>query len=836
MKIGVDLKPFFTGSKYRGIGTYSRELIKKLTNLDNHVEYHFLNMYTEYDNDPEMNEKCFLHNYFTGPKIVDVGEQQLFRNENIENYREAQVKHFLQQSDIDVMLFTSPNEYGNLYKKEWFSEVFTVGILYDLIPLLFPEQCLFNKVYSKDYNESLEFIKSLDLLLAISQSAKEDAVRLLGIPEEKIEVIYAGIDEDFKKLPKVNIQKLKSKYNITDSFILFAGGIDFKKNIEGLIQAYTKLGKSIINRYQLVIVGKLSDDLVEKFLEIAKNNGVENRVLCIGFVPKQDLIELYNVAEMLVFPSLYEGFGLPVIEAMACGTRVVTSNCSSLEEIANGHATLVNPKSVKSITKGILEVINHPIESLTLAEMSIDYALGFTWDKVANLTFSAINNKYVRKEKRSNYQFEIDDNILIKIAALYADKGETFSYDMMNKLAKEMLGVQNESALPILKGNVRVLYDVTVVREWLEAKYSTGIGRVCSELYKELSQLANVVPIHVEGSKNKFKIRRVSMKDYKIIDEEISISEKDIYFMPELHLREIQVAKNHPRARIFREKGVKSYAVLYDLLPLQFPHYFESKTAGSFHDYVVEMLENYDGILTDSKAVADDLIQYYHDKVKIELNHTVSIGYFHLGKNSFTKTNKDCCSIVLKNFFEQDIPIFFMLGTIEPRKGHELVLNVFEKLWQEQKSYKLCIIGHMGWNMNKFIERLKNHSEINNRLLFVEAATDAEVSYAYQNSSVLIQASAGEGFGLPLIEAGEYNLPLLCSDIPVFHEVTEDNAIFFDRNNEESLEKMIEECVEKLDKDMMPSSKEIKGEKWSNVASKVNKMIINETDWYSQIK
>ncbi len=837
MKIGIDLKPFYTGSKYRGIGTYSRELVKELIKQEENIEYHMLNLYAEYDDDPKMNHKCVLHNYYNGPQIVDVGEKQLFRDKRLDCYREAQVRHFLQQSNVDIMFFTSPNEYGNMYKKEWFSDVFTVGILYDLIPLLFPEQCLFDKKYSNDYMESLEFIKSLDLLLAISESAKDDAIKLLGIPEEKIKVIYAGIGQDFKKLIKVDIHKLKSKYNIIDSFIMFAGGIDFKKNLEGLIRAYAKLGKNLTNRHQLVIVGKLSQDLTDNLLEISRREGVEGRVLCIGFVPKEDLVELYNIAEMLVFPSLYEGFGLPVIEAMACGTRVVTSNCSSLKEIAEGHAVLVNPKSVKSISKGMLEVINNPVERLNIAEKSIEYALGFTWEKVARLTIEFIQNQFISSNKeKKNYSFKIEDTLLRNISNLYAENGERFSREMMETIAYQMLCIKNESELPVVRGNVRILYDISVVIEWLRGKYSTGIGRVCIELYKELSKLINVIPISIARTKGKVIINKVSLNSFEILNEEIIVSNGDIYFMPELHLRGVHVPENYPYGEFFREKGIRCYAILYDLLPLQFPEYFEEKTANHFHSYVVELMENYDGILSDSKAVSDDLINYNREKINKSLKHPVDIGYFHLGQNSFIDTERVSGNRMLQDFFDVENPVFYMLGTIEPRKGHEIVLHAFEKIWEEGKEYKLCIMGHVGWNMTNFVQKLKHHSEIGNRLLFLEAATDDEVLFAYENSSALIQASAGEGFGLPLIEAGHYGLPIICSDIPVFHEVTEGYALFFDRNNVNNLIEVINEFIEKSENETVPSSREIKGEKWRDVAIKVYNMVVNKAQWYEQIK
>ena len=162
MKIGIDLKPFFSGSKYRGIGMYSREIIAEMLKAERDVEYHFLNFYGDYTVDPVMNQKSFLHKYYTGPKIMDVGEKQLFDNDLTIEIIEKSVKHFLNQSDIDVMLFTSPNEYGNFYKIEWFKEVYTVGILYDLIPMIFPEQCLFDPVYKANYEKSKEIIKNLE--------------------------------------------------------------------------------------------------------------------------------------------------------------------------------------------------------------------------------------------------------------------------------------------------------------------------------------------------------------------------------------------------------------------------------------------------------------------------------------------------------------------------------------------------------------------------------------------------------------------------------------------------------------------------------------------------
>ena len=282
MNIGIDLKPFFSGSKYRGIGMYSRELISEILKNGKDMKYHFLNLYGDYLGDPVINQQSFLHQYYTGPKILDVGEKQLFDNNLTEEIIEKSVKHFLEQSKIDIMLFTSPNEYGNLYNAEWFKNVHTVGILYDLIPMIFPEQCLFDPVYKANYEKSIEFIKNLDLLLAISESAKNDAIKLLGIDENKIVVIHAGINQEFGKLEKIEYKKIKEKYNISKPFILFAGGIDFKKNIEGLIEAYSLLPTNIKSRYQIIITGKMAEETRNHFIKVSEKYNCKSEIRVSG--------------------------------------------------------------------------------------------------------------------------------------------------------------------------------------------------------------------------------------------------------------------------------------------------------------------------------------------------------------------------------------------------------------------------------------------------------------------------------------------------------------------------------------------------------------------------
>lgn len=831
MKIGIDLKPFSTGSKYRGIGHYTRELIRELLDQgDQETEFHFLNLYQEYNGDPKLDGRCKLYQYPMGPRIVDVGERQLFRDPRTKIVIEGAVRHFIEKSRIDVMFFTSPTEYGNMYDHIWFQDVFTVGILYDLIPLIFPQQCLCDPDFEKDYRRSTDFLKGLDLLLAISQSAKDDAVRLLGIPQEKIVVIYAGIDRAYRKLQKVNVRMLKSKYGISDPFIMFAGGIDFKKNIEGLITAYAKCGKQVTDRYQLVVVGKAEQQILDRYSKIAKDEGVEGRVICTGYIPKADLIRMYNVTELFTFPSLYEGFGLPVIEAMACGARVLTSNTSSLKEIAQGYATLVAPGSVRSIAKGMREILDHPVVSIKRAENSVDYAKSFQWKSVAQRTRMAILDRWKPHEKKE-YKFEVTRQMARDIARLYTEEGILFDQEEQQDLADLLIMIQNHEPIKSYDLNHRILFDMTVVHEWIKSGYITGIARVSNELYKAMKKKMLVIPVIVQAQKDTVQCSELSTDTYQIINKNIKLLKTDLFLMPEIQIRGIHVSVKHPYARLFQKTGIKTYAVIYDILPLKMPQYFEKKTSMRFGTYIEEIINNYDGILCDSHCVADDVIHYCKN-YGVTTKNPVQVGYFPLGQNSFNCQMNQKISGEIIRFFENNTDVYLMLGTVEPRKGHVLVLDAFEEMWDEGSEVSLCIIGHIGWNMESFMKRVNTHSEKGWRLEFFEAVSDSEVAYAYQHAKCLIQASAGEGFGLPLIEAGKYNLPVLCSDIEVFHEVAGENVNYFERTTEG----LIKKINEFENGQAVYESSGISGWSWAQAAERVYQMIVNGQGWYQMIE
>jgi glycosyltransferase involved in cell wall biosynthesis len=206
--------------------------------------------------------------------------------------------------------------------------------------------------------------------------------------------------------------------------------------------------------------------------------------------------------------------------------------------------------------------------------------------------------------------------------------------------------------------------------------------------------------------------------------------------------------------------------------------------------------------------------------------------------NSFTSLDAEDVSEAIIEFFSKTNDVFLMVGTIEPRKGHSFVLQAFEALWEEvDTTASLCIIGREGWDVGDFVAGLKCHRELGKRLLFLYSAPDSELRDAYNNSTALIQASEGEGFGLPLIEAAQYGLPIICTDIPVFREIASKHVIYFERGRIESLKKCITDFLVMKENESIPDSSKIPMLTWEQSAENLFAILTDkdEKKWYAKI-
>ncbi|MGL4453937.1 MAG: glycosyltransferase family 4 protein [Sarcina sp.] len=263
--------------------------------------------------------------------------------------------------------------------------------LHDIIPLKMPETV--SDTYLKIFDTELpKILNSISGIITVSNYSKDDIHKTLGFPKEKIFVTHLAAENQYKPLNK-NICKnfLKENYKITDDFILYVGGFSPRKNISGLIEAFKIAQPNLSSTTKLVIIGKKGLSY-ETYINKTISLGLENKVIFTGFIPTNHMPIFYNCASLLVYPSFYEGFGLPPIEAMACGTPVISSSLTSIPEVVENSAILINPSDVFEISKSIVEILNNIDLKDNLIKKGFLQSTKFNWHNTAKETIKAYEN------------------------------------------------------------------------------------------------------------------------------------------------------------------------------------------------------------------------------------------------------------------------------------------------------------------------------------------------------------------------------------------------------------------------------------------------------------
>ena len=227
--------------------------------------------------------------------------------------------------------------------------------LHDITPLIYPDRLLSDSIIRTWYEEKIGFVKKSDIILTVSQSSQVEISKLLRIPVEKIYVIYNAVDHGKFRPKSIGIddkKKLLARMNISRPFVMYAGGSDLHKNLDTLYSAFAKLPKEILRSYQLVMVG-VGLKHQENHRNKLKKLGISDNVIFTGHVDDEELVMLYNLCDLFVFPSIHEGFGLPPLEAMACGAAVLASNTSSLPEVIGHQDALFDPYDDVELAKKI---------------------------------------------------------------------------------------------------------------------------------------------------------------------------------------------------------------------------------------------------------------------------------------------------------------------------------------------------------------------------------------------------------------------------------------------------------------------------------------------------
>ena len=354
MRIGIDARKLHDF----GIGTYIRNLLRHLARLDHHTEFVVLARPAD----------C--------QALGALGENFRAVPETAANYSVSeQLRIPLALWRERVTLFHAPH-----YVLPPLVRCPSVVTIHDCIHLMFPQYLPSRLALTYARGSITLASRRATRVLTVSESSKRDILRFVDIPAEKIDVIYNAYDERFGVEPREeDVIRVRERYQLHDEFVLYAGNVKPHKNLERLIQAFDLVRKRGLPNLKLVLIG----DDISKYAALRRavhSHQLHKYVRFLGYLPEETLAVMYRLAAVFVFPSLYEGFGLPPLEAMASGTPVVTSNVSSLPEVAGDAAILVDPYNPQAIADGIERVLCDESLRRELRMKGLARARQFSWE------------------------------------------------------------------------------------------------------------------------------------------------------------------------------------------------------------------------------------------------------------------------------------------------------------------------------------------------------------------------------------------------------------------------------------------------------------------------
>jgi len=380
MRIGIDITPLQNGHRQRGVGTYARQLLTGLAKVDKTNNYLLFGY-------PGIKPEVPSDNRFT---LIQSGPSRKNNLWTKFKWHQLTLPSLVRRYNVDLVhLLVQSAEFNLPIQKS----ARTVVTVHDLKGMLFPDFFLNDFRKRASYNLMINISKRANHIITDSNSSKRDIIKMLPSSPNKITVVPLAADPAFyKTVNKDNtadtITVLK-KYNLETGYILFVGAIEPSKNIQALLEAYQRL-----DHYQqlpeLVLVG-IKDPNYFFNLRYKYEHLFSTSVRCLDFVPAEDLPALYRAARLFVYPSLYEGFGLPVLEAMASGTPVITSNTSSLPEMAGNGAVLVDASDPSLLSIHIHKLLNNADARRKLTAKGLAQARNFSWERCARQTLAVYN-------------------------------------------------------------------------------------------------------------------------------------------------------------------------------------------------------------------------------------------------------------------------------------------------------------------------------------------------------------------------------------------------------------------------------------------------------------
>jgi len=582
----------------------------------------------------------------------------------------------------------------------------------------------------------------------------------------------------------------------------------------------------------LVIVGQPPSREYEALVgEAAKCKLAQDDVRFVGFVPDPDLVGLYNACELYVFPSLYEGFGLPALEAMACGAPVIGADASSLPEVIGYPEAMFPADSDAAMSTLMLRALTDEEFRRGLIEHASERTQRFSWESSARAAIDAMEAVVKRPDvpKPASGPGTQDErwNAIARQSATLAPLLRGFSIDANG--GRRIAAAQSEGH-PLPGRQRQLIVDISY---FAQHDARTGIQRVVRNILRELLSTTwgnyRVEPIYFDDE-GEFRYARAFVHRFMggegqpEPDSVLDAAPGDIFLG--LDLSAHIIPQHYEFFDRLRRRSVSLYFLLHDLVPIHLPERVNPGSLKVLQDWFAAISTLADGLCCVSRTVAEEVAEWCDQSRPTRLR-PLAIGHFHHGADLDMPVE-----LAGEDSFEDtdllaDRPTFLMVGTLEPRKGNAQVLAAFELLWESGLDVNLAMVGKLGWLMDGFADQLRSHPELRRRLHWFEGIDDKRLGVLYAASSALIFASEAEGFGLPLVEAAGHGLPIIARRLPIFMEVAGEHAFYFEGYAASDLADAIRHWLQLNEQGKAPASVGMPRQSWKQSAQALMRLVLD---------
>ncbi|MEA5122803.1 glycosyltransferase [Xanthomonas floridensis] len=608
--------------------------------------------------------------------------------------------------------------------------VFAATTLYDLIPMHHPEY-LAAAWAKRWYQDKLASLKRADLLLAISDYVRSDAMEMLSIPAERIVNISSAAAKTFKPI-FIDLEireRFSSDYGISGPYLMYSGAMDARKNLERLLVAYSMLSAASIARCQLVVSGRLSSLERDRLGLIANRLCIApDRLVLVGHVSDLELAQLYSGAELFVLPSLHEGFGLPILEAMACGAPVIGSNLTSIPEVLTRRDALFDPEDPSSIAGAIERVLCEPALAQDLRQYGLRRSHEFSWASSASRALDAFESRARAGAMIGGWAPMLDAQDASRRVLI----GELAD---MNSASLAVTDHDLMAAAAAVAANEEVIRDVyrrheplALAPSWrvegpFDSSYSLAL--VNRELAKALNDLGLPVALH---STDGFK--------------EILPDQQFMNSFPALEKLHAKAARLMPRQADISSRLIYPPHVADMDSRLNFLHAYAWEESEIPSAWIEDFNEFLQGISALSSHVG---------KVLIDNGVGLPIGVCGAGVDHWDRVPDDGVFPINARSFR-----FLHVSSCLPRKGVDVLLQSYGEVFTDADDVTLIIktFANPQQNVRHLLHKLqKSNSRFPHVIVIEEDVESAQLKSLYRQCHVMVAPSRAEGFGLPLAEA-----------------------------------------------------------------------------------